>query len=292
VKALYAGNPLIKEKMELESDLANLKTGEKSYNDNRYRLQHQAEIKFPNDISMLKANIERFSVDKEVADKNAENDIISVNGVEYDKYGTASVAITAECFKLHEIGDSRQIGMYMSFKMYIQKNDIHPLETPPFSVILKGSRDYITNIHITTAEEAKSGGVIRSVYALVKSIDRNLEKTKAALKSKTAEWEQVIVQAAEPFKERDELNRVSDRLEEVNKLLIESDNEMKLPIELYTQDYNIVPSGLDCTWLDNPNNKVAFTTSDGFGVTIDKNMDGNIEISDLEGTCVWSTWRR
>jgi hypothetical protein len=287
VKALCAGNPLIKEKMELESDLANLKTAEKSYNDNRYRLQNQAEIQFPNDIAMLKANIERFSVDKEAADKNAGNDIITVNGVEYDKYGTASVAITAECFKLHEVGDSRQIGMYKGFKMYIQKNDIHTLDTPPFSVILKGSRDYVTNIHITTAEEAKSGGVMRSVDALVKSIDRNLEKTKAALEGKTAEWEQVIAQAKEPFKEREELNRVSDRLEQVNKLLTESDNEMKLPIELYTQVYNIAPSVLDCTWLDNPNNRVAFTTSDGFGVTIEKTMDGNIEIADLEGNfCV------
>jgi hypothetical protein len=177
--------------------------------------------------------------------------------------------------------------MYKGFKMYIQKNDIHTLDTPPFSVILKGSRDYVTNIHITTAEEAKSGGVMRSVDALVKSIDRNLEKTKAALEAKTAEWEQVIVQAAETFKERDELNRVSDRLEEVNKLLTESDNEMKLPIELYTQVYNIAPSVLDCTWLDNPNNRVAFTTSDGFGVTIEKSMDGNIEIVDLDGNvCV------
>jgi hypothetical protein len=73
----------------------------------------------------------------------------------------------------------------------------------------------------------------------------------------------------------------------VNKLLTESDNEMKLPIKLYTQVYNIALSVLDCTWLDNPNNKVAFTTSDGFGVTIEKNMDGNTEISDLEGNfCV------
>jgi hypothetical protein len=62
---------------------------------------------------------------------------------------------------------------------------------------------------------------------------------------------------------------------------------MKLPIELYTQVYNIAPSVLDCTWLDNPDNKVAFTTSDGFGVTSEKTMDGNIEIADLEGNfCV------
>jgi hypothetical protein len=62
---------------------------------------------------VLKANIKRFSVNKEVADKNAEYDIITVNGVEYDKYGTASVAITAGCLKLHEIGESRQ---YRNFR--------------------------------------------------------------------------------------------------------------------------------------------------------------------------------
>jgi hypothetical protein len=117
-------------------------------------------------------------MDKEIADKNADNDIITINGVDYDKYGTASVAITAECLNLHEIGESKQIGMYKGFKMYIEKNDVIAFDSPPFSVILRGSRDYITNIHITTAEEAKSGGVMRSVDALVKSIDRNLEKQK------------------------------------------------------------------------------------------------------------------
>ena len=54
VKALATGNPAVKEKMELDVDVAKLKLLKANYMNNQYRLEDDIARKFPQQIATLK----------------------------------------------------------------------------------------------------------------------------------------------------------------------------------------------------------------------------------------------
>ena len=63
VKALAAGNPLIKEKMDLDVQLTRLKTLKAAHDSQRYELENKIAIGFPAEIRKCKEQIENATVD-------------------------------------------------------------------------------------------------------------------------------------------------------------------------------------------------------------------------------------
>ena len=65
VKALATGNPAIKEKMALDVEVSKLKLLKANFVSNHYRLEDDIAKNFPQQIAVLKENIEGYKADLE-----------------------------------------------------------------------------------------------------------------------------------------------------------------------------------------------------------------------------------
>ena len=63
IKALATGNPLIKEKMDLDNEVTKLKMLEANYKSNQYRLEDKILKSYPNEIAKLENLIEKIKQD-------------------------------------------------------------------------------------------------------------------------------------------------------------------------------------------------------------------------------------
>ena len=74
VKALAAGNPLIKEKMDLDLQLTRLKTLKAAHDSQRYELENKIAIGFPAEIRKCKEQIENATVDAATVKEHSVED--------------------------------------------------------------------------------------------------------------------------------------------------------------------------------------------------------------------------
>lgn len=74
VKALAAGNPAIKEKMDLDIQVTRLRTLKAQYTSQHYRLEDDVAIKFPTEIQKTKGVIANCSADANTVEQNTHLD--------------------------------------------------------------------------------------------------------------------------------------------------------------------------------------------------------------------------
>ena len=104
-KALASGNPLIKEKMELDNDVARLKMIKANYQSQIYQMQDDISVNFPKKIAQLKAQISGLESDVETAkaipvqkdEKGRELTEITIVGKTFTQKKEAGLAIIAAC---------------------------------------------------------------------------------------------------------------------------------------------------------------------------------------------------
>ena len=125
VKALCAGNPLIKEKMTLENEIAELKMIKSSYDNQHYQLQDNVLKKYPVQLEAVQKRIDGIRNDikyvESVPDKLDEDGKkilnIKINGVSYsdrEKAGEALMnAVTKVC--VGNEGSMKPIAEYKGF---------------------------------------------------------------------------------------------------------------------------------------------------------------------------------
>lgn len=63
IKALATGNPLIKEKMDLDNEVTKLKMLETNYKSNRYKLEDKVAKTYPQEIRRLEKRIDEMTRD-------------------------------------------------------------------------------------------------------------------------------------------------------------------------------------------------------------------------------------
>lgn len=74
IKALAAGNPAIKEKMDLDIQVTRLRTLKAQYTSQHYRLEDDVAIKFPTEIQKTKGGIANCSADANTVEQNTYRD--------------------------------------------------------------------------------------------------------------------------------------------------------------------------------------------------------------------------
>ena len=93
IKALCAGNPLIKEKMDLDVQVAKLKVLKADHQSQKFRLQDKLLTKFPADIQEANAHIAGLKADAQLAAAHPQGKEefcgMTIKGVAYDEKKTA-----------------------------------------------------------------------------------------------------------------------------------------------------------------------------------------------------------
>ena len=125
------GNPLIKEEMELQNKIKDLKMEKNRFSENLYDMQDKIRVKYPTEIKQLEMQIKHNITDLETANKaeftlNDDNKKIypiQINGIVYDgrkEGGNAIKTAIGENFTRLSEGKSVDIGEYRGLKLSLQ----------------------------------------------------------------------------------------------------------------------------------------------------------------------------
>jgi len=139
IKALCAGNPQIREKMELDIEVAKLRLLKGNHQSQQYRLQDDLLTNFPKKIETAKGNIEGFKRDTERLETNThkgEEGIspMTIGDKTYTDRSEAGAALLETCKSITSTVPEK-IGSYRGFDMLISFNSFEK----EFKVDMKGS---------------------------------------------------------------------------------------------------------------------------------------------------------
>ena len=209
IKALCAGNPLIKEKMDLDVQVAKLKVLKADHQSQKFRLQDKLLTKFPADIQETNAHIAGLKADAQLAAAHPQSKEefcgMVIKGVTYDEKKTAGERLVLACSELPN-AEEKVIGSYRGFELSL-RFDTYRSE---YQAILKGQRRYPVALGTDPL-----GNIIR----LDNSLNNFPERITAAENELTTLHQQQAaaqIEVEKPFPQEDELAEKSARLAELN----------------------------------------------------------------------------
>jgi hypothetical protein len=213
VKALCIGNPLIKEKMDLDIQVARLRVLEGSHTSQQYQLQDKVLKHYPKKIKASKERIAGLEKDLETCSLHADEKFsMTVSGRTFgkDEKGEAGKAILETCRGARGITTTAAIGEYKGFTMGVSYSYIR--ET--FELNLRA--DGVT--HQVELGQSAAGNLTRIDNTLEK-IPEQLKFTKEYLSDLEKQLENAKEELGRPFPQAQELKEKSARLAELDILL-------------------------------------------------------------------------
>lgn len=123
IKALATGNPLIKEKMDLENELTKLKAVNNNFIKEQRNLDNKANTIFPQDIKRLEKSIKGLKEDIETVKNNKSEDFPGIKLKEI-QYKDKKEAVERLQVIINDRYDTSKelIGIYKGFNMYLSYN--------------------------------------------------------------------------------------------------------------------------------------------------------------------------
>lgn len=223
IKALATGNPLIKEKMDLDVEVSKLKMLESNFKSNLYKLEDKVVKFYPKEIERLKERIENLKediknvepyreVDKNLKEENKFTSLI-IDGKKYIDKKIAGefllnkikgVKIYREMDK-----DGEKIGEYRNFDLSIKYDSFFN----KYNYILKGKGEYRGEFGTD-----EIGNITRMDNVLDKLPER-LENTISKLKDTEEQFQTAKIEIQKTFPQAELLKDKTLRLAEVNNLL-------------------------------------------------------------------------
>ena len=209
IKALCAGNPLIKEKMDLDVQVAKLKVLKADHQSQKFRLEDKLLTKFPAEIQEQTAKIAALKSDAEIAlahPQNKENFCgMVIKGMTYDEKKTAGERLILACMELPNT-EEQLVGSYRGFELSLRFDTFHK----EHQALLKGKLKYPVSL-----SSDPHGNIVRLDNALSSFADRitAAENELDTLKQQQAAAQ---VEVAKPFPQEEELAQKSARLAELN----------------------------------------------------------------------------
>ena len=209
IKALCAGNPLIKEKMDLDVQVAKLKVLKADHQSQKFRLQDKLLTKFPADIQETNAYIAGVKADAQLAAAHPQVQEgfcgMTIKGVTYDEKKTAGERLVLACSELPN-AEEKVIGSYRGFELSLRFDTFRS----EYQAILKGQRRYPVPLGTDPL-----GNIIR----LDNSLNNFPERITSAENELTTLHQQqsaAQIEVEKPFPQEEELAEKSARLAELN----------------------------------------------------------------------------
>jgi len=212
IKALCAGNPLIKEKMDLDIDVARLKVLKADYQSQQYRMEDKLLKYFPAEIEKQTVYAQRFEVDSKTAESHPQIADgfcgMEILGKHYSEKADAGEMILAVCKEMKGT-EPIPLGNYRGFQMELSFDSFRH----EFDIALIGAISH----HVPLGSDAR-GNIIRLDNAL-SSITGKLENAKDRLENLYNQQEATKAELGKPFPQEAELAQKSTRLAELDAAL-------------------------------------------------------------------------
>ena len=212
VKALCAGDPRIREKMDLDVQVAKLKVLRSDYQNQKYRLEDKLLKHYPEEIQKAKNRIAALKNDAQIADAHPQDKEnfcgMTIKGMVFDEKKAAGERLMVACKEMPN-ADMMLLGTYRGFELNIRfdsfKNE--------HQIVLRGELSY----PVPLGDDPR-GNIVRLDNAIGNFADR-IADADAALDSLEQQKQAAEVEIAKPFAQEEELQTKSARLAELDALL-------------------------------------------------------------------------
>ena len=212
IKALCAGDPRIREKMDLDVQVAKLKVLRGDFQNQKYRLEDKLLKTFPEEIQKQKTRIAALQQDSQIAaahPQDKENFCgMTIKGMVYDDKKAAGERLLLARQEMPN-ADMMLLGTYRSFELNIRfdsfKNE--------HQAVLRAELSY----PVSLGDDAR-GNITRLDNAIDNFADR-IADAENALQNLEQQKQAAEVEVAKPFAQEEELAEKSARLAELNALL-------------------------------------------------------------------------
>ncbi len=213
VKALCSGNPLIKEKMDLDIEVARLKLLQSNHLNQRYELADKITKSINPHIASSKKQLADLDVDIVYRDEHTQPNAdgfapMEINGVTYLDKKQAGNAILAAC-EAKSSTTKDTLGHYRGFTMYLSFNSFER----QFEVTLENILQYTTPLGTDVF------GNIQRIDNLLNGLEERQRHTEISLNEYTKQLVDAKLEMDAPFPQEEELKSKIARLDELNNLL-------------------------------------------------------------------------
>lgn len=212
IKALSAGNPYIKEKMELDTEVAKLKMVKSSFQNEKYDLEDKVLKYYPNRIASLTQTIQALKADTEVVKQHPKIEEgfnpFTIDGICYTDKKQAGEALIERCKKLTSV-DAIHIGEYRGFQLYASIYTI----SKTINIEIKNELSYSIEVG------ADVFGNIQKLDNALARIEPRIEENELALEETKKQFEVAKVESQKEFPQEAELKEKLERLATLDSLL-------------------------------------------------------------------------
>ena len=212
IKALCAGNPLIKEKMDLDIEVARLKVLKADHQSQQYRMEDKLLKYFPAEIERITSLIHGYETDVQTVTEHPQIEDgfcgMEIFGKRYEEKLDAGEMILAAC-KESKSGKPVMLGCYRGFQMELSYDAFGS----EFQITLRGAGSH----RVELGTDAR-GNITRLDNAL-SGIQEKLERAKEELVNLNAQQEATRHEIGKPFPQEQELTEKSMRLAELDAAL-------------------------------------------------------------------------
>ncbi len=212
IKALASGNPLILEKIELDTQVAKLKLLKQDYLSSKYSLEDVTIKYYPSEIKRYESLLEDNKIDVEhlkeytnIGEDKFQGMIL--NGINVQDKELAGKELLEIC-KNKTNSNAEEIGEYRGFKMLISFNTYSKI----FELDMKNKLSYKVELG-------------KDIYGNITRIDNVLSSIdsqkyyNAKIDELKINSENAKIELSKPFKQEEELKEKLNRLNEINKSL-------------------------------------------------------------------------
>ena len=226
IKALCAGDVRIKEKMDLDVDVARLKLMKASHQSQQYRLEDNLLKTFPEEIEKSKRFIAGFTADMQTLAEHPHPEDgfagMTVKGDILTDKDNAGAALL-EAFKDVKGLEPVPIGSYRGFQMSLTLEDF--------------GRDYVLTLKGQMSHRVELGkdarGNLTRIDNVLNGMEARRQNVQDKLDSLYSQMETAKAELGKPFPQEEELRTKSARLAELN---VELNIDDKTPMEAIAEE--------------------------------------------------------
>ena len=220
IKALASGNPLIKDKMNLDIEVSKLKMLKATFLNQRYALKDKIIKYFPVEIAETKERLAAYNEDIKTVKENTRPNVdgfipMELKGTVYSNKKVAGTELLSICTCKVNAG-RESIGSYKGLRLDLEFD--------------KFSRTFVIGMEGKQRYKVELGS---DVFGNIQRIDNFLEalpvrenNCKQKLEELEKQLETAKVEVKKEFEKEDELAEKSKRLEELNVLLNEDNKKV------------------------------------------------------------------
>ena len=195
IKAVATGNPLIKEKMEIDNDVQRLKLLKASYDNQRYGLQDNFMIKYPKLIRSATEKLANVREDVKARDKELIDNpefAITIGKATYTERvdgGTMMLEAISKC----KTGETTAIGKFHGFELLVEKNFLGINY-----MVLRGKTEYKAELSTSpVGSMVKLENLFNGLHENIDFLEKKIEQYQNDLEASKAEYDKPFAYSEE-----------------------------------------------------------------------------------------------